>query len=527
MSAGARVRVVWACAAALACGPAPIGADGSEGETSGESESRAESESETESESPGESETETETGFPWDWGDIGEESGDGDGDGDGDPAPDCVPEAFAHAPAPVSIDGLPAVAIDILSLDAELSFDLIAQTGAAAGTLVFQIGEAGGMPILDLRQTPAQLWLDGEPFAPQLFTRHDFGAGWEYGFIIMQAELEPCSVHTLEFAYPLAIPDAPFAAGLSFAQERLRFDLFSSDLNPGRYLESWLPANMPWDRQPISLAVSLTGGAVEHTLISNAAVDELGPQTWQLEFPATTTAMDPMLLILPSDELLSQTGEHQAANGQIIPYAVHVNAAVATPPSVIANDLAAYLDAFVLSLGDYAHPAMTAYIYSTNRSMEYAGATTSAIVALEHEVFHSWWARGLSPASYADGWIDEGWDMFNTGPQAFVPIAFNWNAAPIQLYDPNPFARDTPDIAYTSGRLLFAGIAELIGVEALQTAMAELYLELGPIASLTTARLEQQLYCASGELPELRQAFRRFVYGLPDQAPPAPPGYCG
>jgi hypothetical protein len=235
--------------------------------------------------------------------------------------------------------------------------------------------------------------------------------------------------------------------------------------------------------------------------------------------------MDPMLLLLPVDELDTQAGVHVAANGQAIPYAIHVSTQVASSAAVIATNVTGYLDEFVLALGDYAHPELTVYVYPTTRSMEYAGATTSAEGALRHEIFHSWWARGVSPATYADGWIDEAWAMFNGG-RASVITPLSWRAGPWQLRDPHPFARQTKVTAYHEGRLLFAGLADLMGLEPLQAAMAELYAS-GPLASLSTAQLERHLYCASGELPELRQAFHRFVYGLEGDAAPAPEATCG
>ncbi|MFO7564818.1 MAG: hypothetical protein R6X02_19395 [Enhygromyxa sp.] len=452
----------------------------------------------------------------------------GDGDSDSDERPECRPAALMHAPAPVEIDGLTAVPIDILELEAELSFDVAAATAFAQGTLRFALGEAGGMPIFDLRQTPETLRLDGRLLAPDQLARQDFGVGVDFGFRILEVELAPCSVHELEFAYPLTTPQAPLAVGPRFASgpDRVYFDLSFSDLEPGRYLESWLPANMPWDRHPISLAVTLTQAGAAHALLSNATVDEVAPHGWQLEFPATTTAMDPMLVLIPIDELDSQTGVHRAVNGQAIPYAVHVNTQIPSSAAIVATEVTGDLDEFVTILGDFAHPELTVYIHPITRSMEYAGATTSSLPSLAHELFHSWWARGLSPASYADGWIDEGWVMFNIGPAALLVVPFDWAAPPRVLFDPHPFARDTPTAAYTEGRLLFAGLAELMGVEGLHAAMAELYASRGPLGSLSTAQLERHLFCASGELPEIRQAFHRFVRGLDGDAGLAPDGYC-
>jgi hypothetical protein len=429
-----------------------------------------------------------------------------------------------HAPAPLIVDGLAAVPIDILDLDASIEFDVADAIAHAEVTLTFQLGPAAGQPIFDLRQTHETLLLDGEPIDNALLARHDFGKGWDAGFSILAVALEPCTIHELELDYAVALPQAPNSGGLTYGQApaRLWFDLYSSDLNPGRYLEAWLPANMPWDRHALHLGVNLVGAGVEHTLLSNAEVEPLDVNAWQLEFPDTTTAMAPMILIQPSEELNLAAGVHAAANDQDIEYEVWTDDSLATPPEIHAASLVAWLDEIVLSTGDYPYSRVTVYLHQTDRSMEYAGGTTSSPIALEHELFHSWWARGLEPATYADGWIDEAWTVFNTGPNiALVPVELDWSAAPVQLYDPHPFARATPDASYSNGRLLFAGLAVIMGIEALRESMAELYMQGSMPRSITTAELEQHLHCASGEDPRVREAFHRFVYGLVDAPAPA------
>src|SRR5262245_2831864 len=79
-----------------------------------------------------------------------------------------------------------------------------------------------------------------------------------------------------------------------------------------------------------------------------------------------------------------------------------------------------YLVKNVTQIGPYSHGnRFTAYIWENQeRSMEYDGAVTSNVAALEHEVFHSWYARGIKPASQNDGWIDEAWDNYNTTADA-------------------------------------------------------------------------------------------------------------
>ena len=510
------------------CGDDSIASDGTEtGETRGDGDPSGDGDGDPSGDGDGD-------GDPSGDGDgDGDPSGDGDGDpsgdGDGDPNPSaCELDHFVHAPPPTEVDGLLAVPIDILSIDASFRFELDEPEAPSVATIEFQVGPTGGYPVFDLRQTPTiEMILDGnELLDPAQLTRHDFGRGDAAGFSILEVELEPCSIHELTIDYDVELPDAPEADGLSYGPGRLYFDLFSSDLNPGRYLESWIPANMPWDRYPLSLGVELVGASIEHALITNADVEELGPEQWQLEFGPETTAMSPMLVVYPSDEVDLVSGGHEAPNGQMIAYEIWANAAL-PPAANYVDSLLSYLDEFVVSTGDYAYADMVVYLYATNRSMEYAGATTSSPSALRHEVFHSWWARGLEPATYSDGWLDEAWTMFNTyEPVELQPVPFNWNLSPVELYDPHPFARDTPDQSYFVGRGVFAGIADLVGLDALRTSMADLYAA-GPIPrSITTAELERYLYCTHGELAEIRQAFHRWVYGMQGQADDPPDDYC-
>jgi hypothetical protein len=347
--------------------------------------------------------------------------------------------------------------------------------------------------------------------------------------VVLELALEPCSEHTLELAYPLAQPDAPGASAIEFRQDpaELQVALDSSDLEPGRYLEAWLPANMPWDRHPITLTIEVIGAETETLLISNAEVDTRGPAAWQLEFPPTSTAMDPLIELLPRTRVTSEFGVHQTPAGQTIPYQVHVDLDVSTPIAEIVGRITTALDTFEARLGPYPHPTLTVHVRAGGRSMEYAGATVTSLAALEHELVHAWWARGLSPATYADGWIDEGWATYTTaGPEARTAMPLDPAAGPWRIYDAHPFARVTPKIAYNGGRQVFAGLAAILGVAELDAAMAGLHAELGPLGSLTTAQLEHHLHCVSGEDPGVRQIFHRYVYGFDDEPEPLPAGAC-
>ena len=144
--------------------------------------------------------------------------------------------------------------------------------------------------------------------------------------------------------------------------------------------------------------------------------------------------------------------------------------------------------------------------------MEYNGAVTSNVAALEHEVFHSWYGRGIKPASQNDGWIDEAWDNYTTTAYALQERPFDMSEPPVKLCSANPFNRVTPPEAYSDGERFFAGLAASFGREQLQAAMHAFYREnLGQ--RVTTQQLEAFLIDRSGQ-SQLADYFKRFVYGI-------------
>jgi aminopeptidase N len=147
--------------------------------------------------------------------------------------------------------------------------------------------------------------------------------------------------------------------------------------------------------------------------------------------------------------------------------------------------------------------------------MEYDGATTSSVPALEHEVFHSWFGRGIKPARAADGWIDEAWTTWATSHRPeqprFSAEPLGLEEPPVELYPQHPWARRTPEEAYTDGPRLFAGLAYLFGgAERLRAAMAEWY-QVNAGRLVTTDGLAAHLKSWSGV--DISPWWGRYVHG--------------
>jgi aminopeptidase N len=158
----------------------------------------------------------------------------------------------------------------------------------------------------------------------------------------------------------------------------------------------------------------------------------------------------------------------------------------------------------------------TAVIWGSPRGMEYDGATTSSTAALEHEVFHSWFGRGVKPARAADGWIDEAWTTWSTASRRsevprFGAMELGLDEDPVELYPPHPWSRHTPVEAYSGGARLFAGLAHVLGgADRLRAAMGEWYLA-NAGGLVTTDGLGAHLQAWSGV--DISPWWARYVHG--------------
>jgi hypothetical protein len=175
------------------------------------------------------------------------------------------------APPPTIVDGRRIVAPNVERIDANLRFDVAAQTAVGEASIRFVAGEAAGHPALDLRQPVNWLRLDGKDVEADAFSPFDVGAGPGAEMRVLDVSLEAGSSHQLEVGYRIETPAAEGAEPIGWTDGGLRFDLWMSDLQPGRYLEMWIPAPLIHDQFALNVEIELTGHTRPHTLIANTA----------------------------------------------------------------------------------------------------------------------------------------------------------------------------------------------------------------------------------------------------------------
>jgi hypothetical protein len=430
---------------------------------------------------------------------------------------------FDLAPPAKVVDGLLAVPIDIQRVTAILAFDGATSSGTGDATVEFTMGAQAGRPIFDLRQTIGAAWLDGAPLAAAALAHHDFGGGLQAQLRVIDAPLAAGSAHTLRVTYALGLPQASGAGsyqpGMTWSGgPRLAFNFGFTDLGGGRYLEAWVPANLIFDQFELTLELRIDHTPVGHTLITNGAVTALGVNHWRVAFPSRCTALSPLVELRASDTVASgsDTTVLPVSGATVTVEAWTLAAGAANLPAQI-NNLKGYLAEGEQTTGPYMHGnRFIAFVHQGG--MEYDGGTTSSSGNLRHETFHSWWARGVKPASQPDAWFDEAWTEYLVAGAAET-MPFNFADDPAALCPLNPWIRVTSGDAYTKGYRFWKGIASLIGAPTLIALMGEFY-RTRHARPVTTAHIEEFLVARAGN-PLIVDAFHRFVYGLGDA--PAPP----
>jgi len=415
------------------------------------------------------------------------------------------------APPPLEIDGLVGMPIDIQSVSSRIVFDLDKQEARTVSTMVFEM-TADGMPLFDLRQDIDKATFNGEAVDVAKLAQHT--PGKTSGPIrILEVEAAAGITHTLELEYLLKTPQSPQAVDVGWGEGTLDWDFFFSDLNNGRYLEMWFPANLLYDRHATDVEFSIEGADVEHSIITNGTTEVLGEHHWKIQFPSHFTAFSAMLVVIPSERIERRESTFKLPNGDKVTMDIVVRDDAEVTLKQVAKQTASDIQEFHKSMGPWPHgDRVTVFVWSGGRSMEYDGATTTAMAALRHELHHSWFGRGVKPQNQNAGWWDEAWTVYHSdGGWESHERAAKKEGRPVHLVHSSIWNRTTPGSSYGQGSILFARIAKLIGHKDLVKHMASFYTAKA-LQVATTEDLVEHLVKESGE-EEIRQLFHRYCYG--------------
>ena len=440
--------------------------------------------------------------------------------------PYCGREDLALAPPPREEAGFGSlVAVDFERLEVNAELDVEARDLRIEAWVSFVAPEHSGRPVFQLMAEDAEVRLDGVEVALETVVVSEPPRTLR----VLPEALAACSEHELEVVHTVRSEDvepAPLPR-LQFDDGAVWWSSAQEDGEPDDMLEIWTPSNLLFDRFELALGVAVDGQ--EHELVGNGAIVSEGPNRWTATFPRRQPHGF-FWVLHEAEGVLGLTRPVGLPDGRTIEVELRSFAADAGVDLESSADVAeAALRQYDERLGPYVHGGEYLAWLRTGMavSMEYDGATLSSPGALEHEIAHSWWARGVAPVSDHHGWMDEGMAFWGTGVDPFAPSRVeagvrgarllagedDWSGAGLGLGD------------YVQGALVFSGIAHQVGVEALLEELRAFYGEHAP-GPVSTDQLEQWLYCAL-EQQYVLDVFHNKVRGLDGFAEPASAEYCG
>jgi hypothetical protein len=447
-----------------------------------------------------------------------------------DEPPPCGRADLANAPPPRDEPGLGMIAaVDIDRVEVQVKVDADAEELRFTSVAHFAVGEADALPVMQFMPLLDELILDGATLDPTDLSVVVIAEPPRTIALLPEA-LPPCSEHTLEARYTVVREDVEPASlpRLRFADEQVWWSSAQEDGGPDQMLEMWLPSNLLFDRYDLELRVTLQGTGEPHDLAANGSVEALADGGWSVAFSGKQPH-GPFWVLHPT------VGVEQLLHDVALPGGRTVTVDLRRFESDEEVDLAASAAVAEFSLleydenlGPYLHgDRYLAWLRTDmDASMEYDGATLTVPDALQHEMAHSWWARGLAPVSDHHGWMDEAAATWGTGGNPWVPSHVEVGQAGGRLLvgEDDWSGADLGIAQYFQGAVVFAGIADRVGSYRLLAELRAFYGLHAP-GPVSTDDLERALFCAFEDQYVL-DIFHNRVRGLDGYAPEPVEGYC-
>jgi hypothetical protein len=218
---------------------------------------------------------------------------------------------------------------------------------------------------------------------------------------------------TLNTGQHTMIIKTPLTEGVTFDSKGPRAGFFFSDVDDRSFLEKYLPANLEFDQYAMTFLVSIINSAStpSQDFFTNGSVTQLSATQWQISYPNYFTTSSPYFHTAAKGVYIRLQKTLVSSFGKNIPALVYCRTRnVCIEAMSIAS---AHFNWLEMNFGPWLHSGLVIYalpdgsrVYEYG-GMEYRGATISNLFAIEHEMTHSYFGRGVMPVDGDAGWMDE------------------------------------------------------------------------------------------------------------------------
>lgn len=289
-----------------------------------------------------------------------------------------------------------AIFVDFKTAEYNITYDLINEVTVVKSKITFE-AKTQGKPLFDLVPFPDRLKLDGQKVKQNLVS---FPGGVSK-LRQLTAAVGP-GVHTLEIENVI---DTNVNYHTHFGVVSSAF--WIRDLKDRLFMEQYIPSNFEFDQYQMTFNVNFEGtDKASQDFYTNGKLTKISPVSWKIEFPEYFTSSCPFYHLTPKSWMRRLDFTYPSISGREIPITVYSPWKRRTRR--FKTETIRVLKELETDYGAWAHPSFVAYgTFVGTGGMEHAGATATSFAALDHEMLHSYFAKGVMPANGNTGWIDE------------------------------------------------------------------------------------------------------------------------
>lgn len=311
----------------------------------------------------------------------------------------ALAKAPLHRPPSFPHQGSQAVFVDFESASYDITYNITEKRAVVKALMQLQLPEPGHV-VFDLINDPTSVKVDGAPVQARAIRTPNN----ETTVRVLDTAL-PVGPHTLEIEVPLSTL-------VSYVDGGVKSAFWVTDLEDRFYLERFIPTNLEYDNIKMDFTVNYVGRTLPHHVFANGNVTPVSDNQVKIVFPDYFTVNSLYFHTTPTNAVEVINFKFNSIDGRELPVTIYA------APGFEASELGSFktqtlrvLAELEQDYGAFRHNSVTIFNASLASmglgGMEYAGATVTDLSSLSHELFHSYFARGMTPANGNAGWIDE------------------------------------------------------------------------------------------------------------------------
>lgn len=401
-------------------------------------------------------------------------------------------QVFANNPDHINTGNSKAVFIDFETANYFIQFD-IKKKKAFVKTEIYFNQDTAGNPIFDLVEDVLDLRVNGKKVKVKEINSPDRVTKYK----LAQITLGP-GAHRFEIK-------SEIKENLSFEKGGVLAGFWMSDLSDRTYIEQYIPTNIEYDQYQMNFNIEFIGAKKKQKIYTNGLLKKLSENSFSIKYPTYFTASSLYFHTATEGRFKEVKANYKSINGKNIPILIYSKNSwnLNTAKERTLKTLAELENKW----GAWAHSSFIAYIAGQG-GMEHSGATITSMRALEHEITHSYFARGVLPIDGNSGWMDEAIASWRDGGYKTAKKP-NFNSASMASH--SQYKRTTDRRAYTQGANFMAYLNHTLtnigGLEKFLELMYTKYIH----KSIHTETFRKELESFSGL--NFEADFKQYIYG--------------